>query len=39
MAEHSLEGLRIRCNIKGKFYGRVHNGVCSECGKEVRLVE
>jgi hypothetical protein len=33
--EHTLEGKWIAC---GKFFGKVRNGVCSECHKRVRIV-
>jgi hypothetical protein len=33
--EHSIEDLIIQC---GKFYSRVKDGVCKECGRRVKVV-
>jgi len=37
---HGLEGCRVRCFHDGRlFFGRVRHGVCSECGRVVKVVE
>lgn len=38
-AGHSVEGMTVRCYDHGVFFGTVHDGHCSECGRKVRIVE
>jgi hypothetical protein len=35
MDEHTLEGLRVRCN---NFFSVVKNGRCMECGRRVKVI-